>query len=98
MPGQLTVRFETLAQATEDIGSIADALQEHLTQLDGAVSRIAETWEGDAHDAFGDYCRRWQSASHDLHRTLRRLQKIVETAHGNYAGARTANVRMWRGR
>ncbi|MGW5663516.1 WXG100 family type VII secretion target [Streptomyces sp. NPDC003758] len=98
MPGQLTVKLEDLAQAAEDIGSIANAIQDHLAELDDAVRRIADTWEGDAHDAFHGYCRQWRSSSRDLHHALRDLQKIVETAHGNYAGARAANVRMWRGR
>ncbi|MCD9876562.1 hypothetical protein [Streptomyces guryensis] len=52
MPEQLTVRFDDLTQATEDIGSITNAILEHLAELDNAVRRIADTSEDDAHDAF----------------------------------------------
>lgn len=98
MPGQLTVHFETLAQASDDLDSISNALQEHLTELDAGVRRIAESWTGDAQEAFQGYYHRWRSDSADLHRTLRTLQRTVDTAHGNYSAARAANLRMWGGR
>ena len=95
MSGKLQVRFEDLSEAADVLDSVAKKLQEHLTELDHVVNRLVETWEGDAHDAFHGYYRRWQSASRDLHRALRELHKTVHTAHRNYAAARAANLRMW---
>ncbi|MCD9872098.1 WXG100 family type VII secretion target [Streptomyces guryensis] len=95
MPGELKVHFETLAEATEELDSVAKALEEHLAELDRAVSRIAESWEGDAHEAFHGYYQQWSSASRSLHRTVRTLHKSLRTAHGNYSAARAANLRMW---
>lgn len=95
MSGKLHVRFEDLSETADALDSVAKRLQEHLTELDGVVKRLAETWEGDAHDAFHGCYREWQSTSRDLHRALRVLHKTVRTAHGNYAAARAANLRMW---
>lgn len=98
MSGKLHVQFEDLSEAADVLDSVAQLLQEHLTELDGVVKRLAETWEGDAHDAFHSYYREWESASRNLHRALRELHRTVRTAHGNYAAARAANLRMWGGR
>lgn len=97
MPGKLKVHFGTLAEATEELESIAKSLQEHLTELDQAVRRVSESWDGDAREAFGGYYQQWRAASHSLHRAVRALHKTVHTAHGNYSAARTANLRMWGG-
>ena len=97
MPGRLTVHLPHLAQAAADLGSLADELQKHLAEVDRGVRRVAETWEGEAQDAFRERYQQWHSASTDLHRALRTLQGIVDTAHGNYSAARTANLRMWGG-
>ncbi|GGN58018.1 hypothetical protein GCM10012285_53940 [Streptomyces kronopolitis] len=97
MSGKLKVHFGTLAEASDELDSIAKSLQEHLTELDQAVRRVSETWEGDAQGAFGSYYQQWRSASRSLHRAVRALHKTVHTAHGNYSAARSANVRMWGG-
>ncbi|WP_030809844.1 WXG100 family type VII secretion target [Streptomyces sp. NRRL S-337] len=97
MPGKLKVHFGALAEATDELDSIAKSLQEHLTELDQAVSRVSESWDGDARQAFDAYFQRWRAASRSLHRAVRALHKTVHTAHGNYSAARTANLRMWGG-
>ncbi|WP_225850131.1 WXG100 family type VII secretion target [Streptomyces sp. HPF1205] len=98
MSGRISVRLEKLAQHAEDLDALMTRLQKHLTQLDSAVRRVTEGWEGEAQDAFGAYYRKWRTASGDLHGALRDLHKILTTAHGNYAAAHTANQRMWGGR
>ena len=42
--------------------------------------------------------RKWRTVSGDLHRTLRDLHQILTAAHGDYAAAHTANLRIWGGR
>jgi WXG100 family type VII secretion target len=98
MSGRISVRLEKLAQAAEDLDALVTRLQKHLTQLDAAVRRVTEGWEGEAQDAFSAYYRQWRTASGDLHGALRDLHKVLTTAHGNYAAAHTANLRMWGGR
>jgi WXG100 family type VII secretion target len=98
MAGRLSVRLEKLDQATEDLDTLAGKLNKHLTDLDTMVRRVTEGWEGEAQDAFSAYYRQWRTASDDLHKALRDLHKVVRTAHGNYAAARRANLRMWGGR
>lgn len=95
MSRTLKVDFEDLSEAADALDTAARNLQEHLTELDTAIKRLAQTWEGDAHDAFHRCFREWQSASRDLHRALRELHRTVHTAHGNYAAARAANLRTW---
>jgi WXG100 family type VII secretion target len=98
MSGRIAVRVEKLAQHAEDLDTLVGRLQKHLTQLDGAVRRVTEGWEGEAQDAFSAYYSEWRTASGDLHSALRDLHKILTTAHGNYSAAHTANLRMWGGR
>ncbi|WP_413252264.1 WXG100 family type VII secretion target [Streptomyces lydicus] len=98
MADRLTVHFESLTEASEELESIAGALQGHLSELDDAVRQVMESWTGGARDEFHLQYKQWSAASKGLHRSLRTLQKTVHTAHGNYSAARSANLRMWGGR
>jgi WXG100 family type VII secretion target len=98
MAGRLSVRLDKLDQATEDLDTLTGRLNKHLADLDKAVRRVTQGWEGEAQEAFSTYYRQWRAASDDLHTTLRDLHKVLRTAHGNYTAARRANLRMWGGR
>jgi WXG100 family type VII secretion target len=97
MPGPLTVQLEKLLQTADDLDTLAGKLQQHMSELDKDVRRVAEGWEGEAQQAFADCYEQWHRASDDLHRALRTLHTITRTAHQNYAAAGAANVRMWSG-
>jgi early secretory antigenic target protein ESAT-6 len=92
---RLKVVFDSISELTDGLQQAADALEEHLAELDTAVARIAASWEGEAHDRFHQYISQWRATSRDLHRDLRGLHTLTQTAHGNYASAESANLRMW---
>jgi WXG100 family type VII secretion target len=98
MQGKLRVHFDGLTDLAQQLESAADELERHLSDMDGVVKQIAESWKGEAHGSFAGCYQQWRSASGGLHATLRRLHKVVHTAHGNYSAAKAANLRMWKGR
>lgn len=98
MPERMAVHLGALAQAADDLDTLAGELREHLDEIDRGVHRVAENWDGEAKDAFRACYQQWSAASADLYKALRTLHHILRTAHGNYSAARTANLRMWGGR
>jgi early secretory antigenic target protein ESAT-6 len=92
---RLVVVFGSLGDLTDGLEQTAERLQEHLSELDAALARIAQSWEGAAHDAFRQRFNEWRTTSRDLHQTLRKLHQLTTTAHGNYSAAENANLRMW---
>lgn len=95
MSGRIKVVSESLNELADNFLESANALGDSLSDLDALVASLATSWEGDAHDQFREYFTQWRSDSRELHRSLRRLHRIARTAHGNYAAAETANLRMW---
>lgn len=94
---RIKVIGESLDEAADNFLKSENALEESLSELDSLVESLADSWEGEAHDQFGEYFARWRSSSRDLHGALRRLRRVTRTAHDNYAAAETANLRMWGG-
>jgi WXG100 family type VII secretion target len=92
---RLKVVFGSLSELADGLRQCADALEEHLSELDTAVTRVADSWEGEAHDRFHQYIGEWRASSRDLHGALRSLHQLTQTAHGNYTAAESANLRMW---
>lgn len=95
MTERLKVVFESLSDLSDGLQRCADALEAHLSELDAAVTAIAGSWDGEAHDRFHQYVSEWRVSSRDLHGALRSLHQLAQTAHGNYVAAESANLRMW---
>jgi early secretory antigenic target protein ESAT-6 len=95
MTDRLRVDFGSLAELTGGLLAAADALEGQLDELDTAIARIAESWQGEAHDRFHTLAGQWQGSSRDLHATLRKLHTVCRTAHGNYQAAEAASLRLW---
>jgi WXG100 family type VII secretion target len=93
--GKLKVEFGVLSDSADSVDRAAEQLQERLTAVDELVKHLVATWKGAASDEFHGYVRQWQHASDDLHASLRELHRTLTTAHGNYAAAESANLRMW---
>jgi uncharacterized protein YukE len=45
------VAFSSLSDLANDLATSADRVEEHLTELDSAVGRLAESWQGEAEQA-----------------------------------------------
>jgi WXG100 family type VII secretion target len=83
--------------AEDDFRATLNALQAELDELDGRLRAGLAEWSGDARAAYDVAHAAWQQAATDMARALGLLQAAIGTAHLNYQGARTANLRMWRG-
>jgi len=92
---RIQVVCESLDELADKFLGSANALEDVLSDLDSLVASLGTTWEGDAHDQFGEYFAQWRSSSRDLHQALRRLHQVTRTAHGNYSAAEAANLSMW---
>ncbi|MGH3773368.1 MAG: WXG100 family type VII secretion target [Pseudonocardiaceae bacterium] len=95
MTGKVKVHFGVLSDSADSVDRAVEQLQEHLTAVDELVTHLVATWTGAASEEFHGYVHQWQQASDDLHASLRELHRTLTTAHGNYAAAESANLRMW---
>jgi 6 kDa early secretory antigenic target len=95
MTGPLKVVFSSLSDLADGLANSADRVAEQLTELDSAVARLAESWQGEAHDLFSQRLAEWRATAADLHRSLHDFRRLIVTAHGNYAEAEGANLRIW---
>ena len=93
---RIVADFERLTEAESFFRRSIDELDQVLADLDTDLRPMAETWAGDASEAFTMRHRRWRAAAEDMKASLAELRKIIVTAHGNFRGALTANLRIWR--
>lgn len=82
--GLLRVNFESLNSASGSIGHALAELTTKLEVLRTKGSALAETWEGDAKNAY--YVRQdtWTKAAEDLAGILRQIQLAVQDSATDY--------------
>ncbi|WP_333767490.1 WXG100 family type VII secretion target [Streptomyces sp. IBSBF 2435] len=97
MTPRLKVELAALAELSGELSGQADNLESLLAQLDAGMKRFESSWEGEARNRFGTVFAQWRQASSDLHKALSDMHHVTNTAHGNYHGAETANLRIWAG-
>ena len=87
--------FGDFAAAEDSFRRILDALEDTLSTLDRDLRYSLAQWTGAASEAYSAAHYRWQRAASDMAAELARLRTVVIVAHGNFAGAVAANLRMW---
>ena len=94
-PDRIGGDFSDFAAAEASFKRILDALEDTLFTLDRDLRLSLAQWTGAASEAYLTAHERWQHAASDMAAELARLRTVVIVAHGNFAGALAANLRMW---
>ncbi|WP_406506256.1 WXG100 family type VII secretion target [Streptomyces sp. NBC_00212] len=80
----LGVKYGSLELAAGDIKNQADKLQADLDEIKMLVARAANSWEGEAHEAYATKQRDWDNTGHNVHTALMQIAQAVAEAGPTY--------------
>ncbi|MFH8365255.1 WXG100 family type VII secretion target [Streptomyces sp. NPDC018031] len=81
---EIAVQYGSLASAAESIRNSARRLRGDIETIQGEVARVAEAWEGEAHNAYAQVQTNWDMQADGLHNTLMKIAALVEQASADY--------------
>ena len=93
---RFSVDADLLDAVVADLGACEQALASTADDLDHQMTVLDGTWEGLAATAHRAAHHRWAQGMRDMHNALVELRAAARSAHGNYVGAVSTNVEMWR--
>ncbi|MFB6568535.1 MULTISPECIES: WXG100 family type VII secretion target [Streptomyces] len=80
----LRVTYGALEQTAADIERAAKELQAELDKTWGAVKRVSESWEGEAHQAFQAAERQWNTRASHIQSTLHEVSAKIRAGSADY--------------
>jgi WXG100 family type VII secretion target len=89
------VDLDDLLATVDDLAACGTELAGLLAEVARRVAALHVTWSGRAASAHTDAQADWEAGFRAMHDGLAAMRAAARTAHGNYAGAVGANVRMW---
>jgi WXG100 family type VII secretion target len=92
---RVVVDLERLAELADRMGRFQSHLMRVMEEVDTRERQLGITWTGAAAAAQFDAHGRWDAGAAEVQQALADLRAIASTAHGNYAAAVSANLRMW---
>jgi len=95
MSGHILVNFSTVSNAAEEVRSTAARVQSQLEELKAGVSRIAQSWEGQAQQGYQARQAEWDSSAADLHQVLTQIAGALDNAAQNYQATESKNASVW---
>jgi early secretory antigenic target protein ESAT-6 len=93
--GTIKVTFAEIQQASQDITTSANTVEQHLNDLKGKIAPIVAEWTGDASSAYQDAQRRWDQAAADFQSTLQAIGIAVRQAAEGYQDAEGSAKKLW---
>lgn len=91
----LLVDFGQLRAAVGRMEEFAREVAECLEDIEQTMVGLRASWQGEGSDAQAQAQRQWQHGADQMQQALSALQKIADTAHGNYSDAVSKNGQMW---
>jgi early secretory antigenic target protein ESAT-6 len=82
--GVLAVNFGQMATAGGDIANALSKLKADLDELKSIGGALADTWEGEARQAYYDKQKRWSDAAEALAENLRTIQRALDDSTSDY--------------
>ncbi|GHE74027.1 WXG100 family type VII secretion target [Streptomyces longispororuber] len=83
---ELAVKYGGLDAITTELGIQAKQLEADLADIKKAVARVAEGWEGEAHQAYVLKQKEWDQHAEAIHQALMQIGQKVGQAGGDYRG------------
>ncbi|MGW7573491.1 WXG100 family type VII secretion target [Streptomyces sp. NPDC054765] len=76
--------YGAVEQTAADIERSAKELQAELDKIWGAVKRVSNSWEGEAHQAFQAAERQWNSRANHIQSTLHEVATKIRSGSADY--------------
>jgi 6 kDa early secretory antigenic target len=95
MTMSILVNYATITNASTDVKSTAGRIKQQLDDLEAAVKRVANTWEGEAQEGYQRKQREWDQTAADLHSTLLKISTALQSAAENYPATENTNASTW---
>ncbi|MFI5758866.1 WXG100 family type VII secretion target [Streptomyces sp. NPDC051569] len=95
MAMSILVNFATITQASTDVQSTAGRIKQQLDDLEAAVKRVANTWEGEAQQGYQAKQQQWDTTAADLHATLLKIASALQNSADNYQSTEKSNAATW---
>ncbi|MFD6418343.1 WXG100 family type VII secretion target [Streptomyces sp. NPDC060194] len=83
-PDEILATYSTIDQAAADIERQGKALDTELQNIQQAVARVAEVWQGEAKSAYDDAQRKWDKEAADIRTALSRIVAALRNASPAY--------------
>jgi len=93
--GYMHVEFESLAQLFTDLGSIHDAGNTTVENLEQALSTNLSQWSSDARDYYNSVSASWLNTFATMAQQLAAAKALVSDAQDLYVTAENRNVGIW---
>lgn len=91
----ILVNFQTVSQASQDVRTTANSIKSQLDDLEAAVRRVANTWEGSAQEGYQNKQRQWDQTADHLHQVLMKISTALQSSADNYQSTEQANANVW---
>jgi early secretory antigenic target protein ESAT-6 len=95
MTMSILVNYATITNASTDVKSTAGRIKQQLDDLEAAVKRVAQSWEGEAQEGYQRKQREWDQTAADLHATLLKISTALQNAAENYQATEKSNASTW---
>jgi len=95
-PGDYSIDPDELDEIVVELERTETALETLTDDLDRQVKKLQETWDGLAAQAQAEAHEEWTTGMKACRSALAELRAAARLAHGNYTGAVTANLNLWR--
>ncbi|WP_235660034.1 WXG100 family type VII secretion target [Mycobacteroides abscessus] len=87
-----------LKDVFEDLRAFRKYLAEQIEDAETTVMRLGSDWSGQARDAQVEFFSQLAQGMADIDEGLAEFSKSVNSAHGHYSKAISANKSMWPGK
>ncbi|WP_210592854.1 WXG100 family type VII secretion target [Streptomyces sp. GESEQ-35] len=91
----ILVNYATITNASTDVKATAGRIKQQLDDLEAAVKRVANSWEGEAQEGYQRKQREWDQTAADLHATLLKISTALQSAADNYQATEKSNANTW---
>jgi early secretory antigenic target protein ESAT-6 len=91
----ILVNYATITNASTDVKSTAGRIKQQLDDLEAAVKRVANSWEGEAQEGYQRKQREWDQTAADLHQTLLKISTALQSAAESYQATEKSNASTW---
>jgi WXG100 family type VII secretion target len=92
---EIAVDFRALEEGEASLRAAVNEIHAHLTELEGYVTQLLDTWSGEAAESYRAAQQEWDAAVEGMQQNLRELHGLIVTAHGNHTSAVHTNSAIW---
>ncbi|MGH3772968.1 MAG: WXG100 family type VII secretion target [Pseudonocardiaceae bacterium] len=92
---EILVTFGELESAQNSIRTTSANITREMEDLARYLQPMADSWTGDASNAYKDHKAKWDRAALDLNQVLSQIGVALGTSNQNYQEGERANTRRW---